>query len=113
VVAIEERELFTENVMMGVYTGRLFRASWPGFEDFGILSHLDQPKHVCTQHSIAIRNFFSIEGPPQMVNSVHFRFWAVGMRRTHPTSFGPMFQNSIPYPTIFCRNTHILDSSSD
>jgi hypothetical protein len=43
VVAIDERELFTENVMIGVYTGRLFRASWPGSEDFGIPSHLDQP----------------------------------------------------------------------
>ena len=43
VVAIDERELFTENVMMGVYTGRLFRASWPGSEDFGIPKHPDQP----------------------------------------------------------------------
>ncbi len=42
-VTIDERELFTENVMIGVYTGRLFRASWPGSEDIGIPSYLDQP----------------------------------------------------------------------
>jgi hypothetical protein len=44
--------------MMGVYTGRLFRASRPGFEDFGIPSHLHQPARLYPAY-IAIKKLFS------------------------------------------------------
>jgi hypothetical protein len=40
---MRERELFTENVMMGVYTG-LFPCF--GFKDFAIPSHLDLLAHL-------------------------------------------------------------------
>jgi hypothetical protein len=50
----EEERLFTDNVMMGVYTGRLFHASRLSFEDFGISSLLKQP--ACLYPGIVLRS---------------------------------------------------------
>ncbi len=92
--------------MMGVYTGRLFRAAWPGFEDFGIPSHLDQPKHVCTRHSIAMKNLFSIQVPPQMVNSVHIDLGLSGCGEPTQLLSDPCSRN--PYLTPpFSAGTHL------
>jgi len=54
----EEERLFAENVMIGVYTGRLFHASRPGFEGFDIPIHFEAASMFVPRHSIAIKNAF-------------------------------------------------------
>jgi hypothetical protein len=77
---------FTENVIMGVYTGRLFNASTPIFEDFGILKSFGPTSMFVPSIVLRSRNFSSTK---RSLLSPFYMF-GLALRGLDPAYFGPI-----------------------